>query len=111
MMADAEVSEKAKSAGLGKQGIDLRGSHLDAIMFNDGTLIKEAVGHPGLLGLAFGAFVIHRLGKSDRNFGERLPRVFEAYARIGVVQPITNAVGALNGQSVMLMLADVSRQI
>lgn len=82
---DAEVGEEVASAGLGKEGIDLGGAQLDALMFDGGTGIKEAIGHPGILGLAFGAFGIHRLGECERNLGESLPHGIEAYTGVGVV--------------------------
>jgi hypothetical protein len=49
-----------------------------------------ASGHHRILGSAFGAFGIQRLGDTNRNLGENLPYGFEAYVGVGVGQLLTD---------------------
>lgn len=46
----------------------------------DDAIGTASVGHPAFLGSTFGASVIDRLDKTDRNLGQNPPHRFEAYA-------------------------------
>ncbi len=79
-------------------------------MLGGGASGEEAVGHPDFLGLAFGAFGVHRLGEAGRDLGKGVSHIFEAHGRVGVVKPVVGPVGFLNGHDEMLVFAELAQE-